>query len=238
MVKDLGLLDRKIEDLKASINGLRSDMPRAEQILGDIEQRLIETRGTLFTRQQHELEEMGKKINMLETRMEETESDIEEGIERVRKEARSSEISRFLSVANDNRKRIAGLEQMKKEFEEVKKRSASFNAQKMKDTILTDFEKINNSLVESIEQKKNEIQRVEQETAQMREGIESLKGLEERVKGVNAEGISRDLEILKTKTKWLEQQIEGLDIKPLHERLRELEGDLRRVTGSSPLVME
>ena len=127
---------------------------------------------------------------------------------------------------------------MKKEFGEMRKRSASFNAQEMKDNILTDFQKINNDLVESVEQKKSEIHRIEQETAKMREGIESLKTLEEKVKGVNGEGISRDLEILKTKTKWLEEQIEGFDIKPLHERLRELELDLKRVTTNSPMIVE
>jgi len=238
IVRELSLLDRKISDLNSSINGLRSDMPKAEHILEEIEQRLIETKGTLFTRQQHELEEMSKRIGMIEARIEENEKDIEEGIERIRKEAQGRDISRFLSAVNDNKKRILKLEEMKKSFDEIKKRSASFNAREIKENILSDFEKINNNLVNSIEQKKSEIQRIEQETARMREGIESLKGLEEKVKGVNAEGISRDLEILKTKTKWLEEQIEGLDIKPIHDRVRELELDLKRITNSSPLVLE
>jgi len=237
IVRELTLLDKKITGLKESIKGLRSDMPKAEHILGDIEQKLVETRGTLFTRQQHELEEMARKIGMLETRMQENEKDIEEGIDKLRKGG-GADISRFLSTVNDNKNRIKEMEGMKQEFEEMKKRSASFNAQEIRENILTDFEKINTNLVETVEQKKSEIHRIEQETAQMREGIESLMKLEDKVKGVNAEGITRDLEILKTKTKWLEEQIEGLDIKPIHERICELETDLKRITSSSPMVLE
>ena len=72
----------------------------------------------------------------------------------------------------------------------------------------------------------------------MKEGIVSLQGLEEKIKGVNTENISRDLEILKTKTKWLENQVEGLNIKPIHDRIVELESELKKVSGSSPIVME
>jgi len=46
------------------------------------------------------------------------------------------------------------------------------------------------------------------------------------------------LEILKTKTKWLEEQMEDLDIKPLHERIQEIETEMKRVSNSSPLTVE
>jgi chromosome segregation ATPase len=238
IARELNTTDAKITSLNDSINALRSDMPKAEHILAEIEQRLIETKGALFAKQQHELEEMAKRIGMIESRIEETERDIEESVGRMRRQSGAGDMSKFLSVVNDNKRRIEGVEAMRKEFESVKKRSASFNAQEIKDNIMKDFEKINSSLVESVEQKKTEIQRIEQETAKMREGIESLKELEKKVGGVNSEGISRDLEILKTKTKWLEEQLEGLDIKPLHDRLKELELDLNRITTNSPLVVE
>lgn len=238
IVNELNDVDTKITDLNESIKALRTEMPRAEHILAEIEQRLIETKGALFAKQQHELDEMSNRISMIESRVEETERDIEERVNRMRKQSGMADVSKFLSVMNDNRRRIEGIEEMKREFESIKKRSASFNAQEIKDNIMKDFEKINNSLVESVEQKRTEIQRIEQETAKMREGIESLKELEKKVGGVDSEGISRDLEILKTKTKWLEEQLEGLDIKPLHDRLKELELDLNKITTNSPLVVE
>jgi DNA repair exonuclease SbcCD ATPase subunit len=238
IAQEVGVLEKKIDELNNSISGLRLEMPKAEHILVEIEQRIGQTKGALFTKQQHELDEMIKKIGLIESRVEGTERDVEESIEKIKKETGVSEIGRFLNNVNENRKKIEELQLMKKDFNEIKKRSESFNAQEIKENIITDFEKINNNLVESVEQKKSEIQRIEHETAQMREGIESLKGLEQRIGKVNAEGITRDLEILKTKTKWLEEQIEGLDIKPLHERIHELETDLRRIISSSPLVVE
>jgi len=238
IVKEISDMEKKISDLNTSITRFREEMPRTEHILMEIEERLKETSGALFAKQQHQLEEMQRKINMIEARVEGTEKDIEEAVERMKKGGVEAEISRFLRDVNENKQKIAKLEEMKRDFEEMKKRSASFNAQEIKENILMDFEKINTNLVESIEKKKSEIQRLEQETAQMREGIESLKNLEGKIKGIDSETITRDLEILKTKTKWLEEQIEDLNIKPLHDRIQELETDLKRVTSSSPLVVE
>jgi uncharacterized phage infection (PIP) family protein YhgE len=159
-------------------------------------------------------------------------------MQKMRKEFGESDVPKFLKEVDKNRKRIEGLEDMKIRFEDMEKRSASFDAQEVKDSIVTEFEKINTDLVESIEKKKSEIQRLEQETAQMREGILSLKNLEGKLKDMDSESITRDLEILKTKTKWLEDQIGEINIKPLHDRISELETDLKRITSNSPLIVE
>ena len=235
---DLGKLESKMEELSEAFSRLRSGIPTREQIVSAMEEKMKQTGGVFLTKQQHDLEEMKVRLEMMESRVQGTERDMEEEIERLKKGMGEGEMRRFLGEVNENRRRIAELEGMRKEFEDMKKRSASFNAQEMKENILGEFEKINNELVESIEKKRNEMQRMEQETAAMREGIMSLKGLEERVKGMDSEGITRDLEILKTKTKWLEEQIEGLNIRPLHDRMQELEAELRRVTSSSPMIVE
>jgi len=165
---DLGALERKMQELNKAIAGLRSDMPRSEQILTDIEERLNQTSGALFTKQQYEVEELKKKVGAMESRVGGLESELEEEIERIRRQSGESEISRFLSELNESKKKITGLEEMKKEFETLKKRSASFNAHEMKENILSEFEKINSNLVESVEKKKNQIHQIEQETARLR----------------------------------------------------------------------
>lgn len=238
IVNEISSLQKKIDELNQSISALRTQMPRSEHILMEIEEKLRNTSGAIFTKQEHEIGEMKKRLQMMETRVQEAEKNVEEDIEKMKRQSAESELPKFLNEVKENKKKIEALEAMKTEFDEIKKRSASFNAKEMKENILTEFEKINTDLVESIEKKRSEIERIEEETARMRDGIESLKNIEDKIKGMDSENISRDLEILKTKTKWLEEQVEGLNMKPLHERIKELELELKRVTSASPLVVE
>jgi len=238
LVNEINTMEKKIGELNDSISSLRLEIPQTEHILSEIEQRIAETKGVSFTQNQHQLEEMRRRLETMESRIQGSEQEMEEEIEKIRKESKSADLSRFMNVIESNRSKIEELEKMKADLDIIKKRSASFDAQEIKNTILDEFERINSKLVESVEKKKEEIQKIEQETAKMREGIESLKNLEDKVKGVDADNISRDLEILKTKTKWLEEQVEGLDIKPIHSRLKELEAELRKITVRSPLIVE
>lgn len=238
LASDMGTIDARIKKLANEIALIRSEMPHTSHILAEVGERMKETSGAMITRQQHSMIEINRKLEMIESRVAGSEKDLEEEVEKMRKQSGESELPRFLNELADSKKRITKLEEMANEFDALKKRSESFNAQELKDSVFREFERINESLVQSIEKKKDDINRMETETVQMREGIESLRGLEDKIKGMDSEGISRDLEILKTKTKWLEEQIEGINISPLHDRIEELETDIRRIVGNSPLIVE
>ncbi len=60
----------------------------------------------------------------------------------------------------------------------------------------------------------------------------------EHVKGLNIEELRRDLEIIKTKQEWIENNIERIDMKPLLRKMEELEHKIRLIRTSSPIVLE
>ncbi|MBN2330958.1 MAG: hypothetical protein JXC85_04015 [Candidatus Aenigmarchaeota archaeon] len=66
----------------------------------------------------------------------------------------------------------------------------------------------------------------------------SVKGMEE----AGTAGVMRDLEILKTKAEWLESTVQKFDLKPIYEKIEELETRLsasgRGEGGYAPIVIE
>ncbi len=59
-----------------------------------------------------------------------------------------------------------------------------------------------------------------------------------QVKGPDMEELRRDLEIIKTKQEWIENNIERIDIKPLLRKMEELEHKMRVIRVSSPIILE
>ena len=66
----------------------------------------------------------------------------------------------------------------------------------------------------------------------------SVKGMEE----AGAAGVMRDLEILKTKAEWLESTVQKFDLKPIYDKMEELETRVsasgRGGGGYAPIVIE
>ena len=59
----------------------------------------------------------------------------------------------------------------------------------------------------------------------------------EDIEKMNIGGVRRDLEILKTRQQWLENSIKRFDVKPLYEKIEDIEHVLRRFKMSSPVVV-
>ncbi len=238
LVDEIGRMQQTIHELNQSLEGFRSEMPRTEHILEEIEHRIAQTKGVALTQDKHETSELKRRIELMESRLQGAEQDMEEEIEKLKREGRSAEFSKFMTAVEDNRKRISELYPLKQEVESIKSNAASFDAQEMKNGVMAEIGKLESKLSETVAKKGEDIQRLEQEMARMRQAIDSIREVGEQVKGVDSKSMSRDLEILKTKSKWLEEQVEGLDLKPLHSRLKDLEHEMRKITVRSPLIVE
>lgn len=96
---------------------------------------------------------------------------------------------------------------------------------------------------------KSEIAEVAVEHQSKEEVFDSdIRGLKKAVKDmrpfggqsgrIDVDELRRDLEIIKTKQEWIENNIERIDIKPLLRKIEELEHRIRVITVSSPIVLE
>jgi len=183
------------------------------------------------------IQDMDNSIYLLNTRLEGMEKDFEEDVERLRKEAKEKSTAMLSGNMDETNRTSELLEKLRTDFEAIKRR-VPLDGQDIKDDIAREFEKASDKMKDLIEKQRNGVQRVEHETAQLREKLETMKTPSGDAKELDTESIKRDLEILKTKTGWLEEQIENLNLKPMIDRINELETDLKKAMKSSPLVLE
>ena len=76
------------------------------------------------------------------------------------------------------------------------------------------------------------------EIEKLKKDIETMREIEKHIRGLNLQEIRRDMEIIKTKQEWIENNIERIDIKPLLRKMEELEHRIRVIRVSSPIVVE
>ena len=101
-----------------------------------------------------------------------------------------------------------------------------------------ELDKIKESLRDIDEKSRSEMEALEIEIRAMNTKLGTMNTSVKGMEGAGAAGVLRDLEILKTKTEWLESMIQKLDLKPIYEKLEELEERVMAAGGYSPLVIE
>jgi len=101
-----------------------------------------------------------------------------------------------------------------------------------------EMEKIKASLKEMEYKSEHDIESLEIEINALNSKLGSMTTSVKGMEGAGAVGILRDLEILKTKAEWLESTVQKFDLKPIYEKIQELEERLRSAGGYSPVVIE
>jgi len=168
-------------------------------------------------------------------------------------------MGRLLRKINDTDNNI---KEMKKELEKEKKENAVTRAQMakfFKDTkqelerieeteskdvvgieknVSKEIARLRESMKETLQENKEQKEMKENEFKTIKRDMDQVKIFRKKKKKMDIEDISRNLESVKTKTQWLEQKIEELDLKPLFEKVERLENLLKTVRVSTPYVIE
>lgn len=144
------------------------------------------------------------------------------------------DIASFLAEIRKNRERIAKMEGRLGSF----KKHDSTRRDGLEDDIHREFERIRDDVKKDTAENAEAIKIIEAEISNIRERIGEIKMIGDGMKGFDMESLARDIEVLKQRTHWLEENIEKLDIQPLFERIREIEEQLRTTRGESPLIIE
>ena len=81
-------------------------------------------------------------------------------------------------------------------------------------------------------------ERMLSEIEDLKKGTENMEKLGGQFKSFDLGELRRDLEIIKTKQEWIENNIERIDIKPLMRKMEELEHRIRVIRVSTPIIVE
>jgi len=102
-----------------------------------------------------------------------------------------------------------------------------------------DIEKLKESLKEADSRSKSELESLETEVRAMNTRLGTASTSMKHMEGAGVAGIMRDMEILRTKLDWLESTVQKFDLRPLYDKLAELEERTRHDAGGySPIVIE
>ena len=101
-----------------------------------------------------------------------------------------------------------------------------------------EFERLSKDVKENLEKNRHAVDRMEAEVKFMKEDIARMLSIEGEMKRISAKSIERDIESLKAKSNWLETSMKGFDIDPIVEKINELEGKIRILKASQPLILE
>jgi len=149
-----------------------------------------------------------------------------------------SEISKLFAEIIKNRERIKSMEGSLKELSSSKAQAAEMGMKSIDEKVSAQLEKMDAAVRDSITKSGEELDKVVGDLKNLKSEIEGLKKLTEVLNTMDISGIRRDIESLKTKSKWLEQQIENVDIEPLYELIKEIEGRVSYSRTTSPVIIE
>jgi hypothetical protein len=215
-----GVNPARVQALESRLDELKSRLP--EQIGKGTEKKLNDLK-----------EEMeGKLAEMDNLKRDLVESTIEELL------AQPDNVSKLMD------------EKLAKEIKDIRERVAKMDQKAgPSDAKLTTLLKESDEREKELEKIKESLHDIESRSGKDLESLEiELKALTSKlsstttsVKGMEGAGvtdITRDLEILKTKAEWLESTVQKFDLKPIYEKIEELEDRLRTHGGYSPMVIE
>ena len=148
-----------------------------------------------------------------------------------------SEMSKLFSEVVKNRERIKSMESSSSKMGSVN--TGKIDVRGLEDKISNEIQTINKSVMDNVSKSRQEVDRMGGEIRNLRRNIEEFKGLTSKLDNLDVAGLRRDIESLRERNKWLEQQINSLDMEPLYELIKEVEG---RVASSSryaaPVIIE
>lgn len=147
------------------------------------------------------------------------------------------EVSKIFSEVVKNREKIKSVEETVKRDVSSKPQTPTIDAKGIDSRISAKVDVITNQVKINLEKSRGDLDRVMGDIRSLKMDIDSLKKTHDSLGKMDVSGLRRDIESLKTKNKWLEQQISNIDIEPIYDMIKEVD---RKVSsgGSGPVIIE
>jgi HPt (histidine-containing phosphotransfer) domain-containing protein len=150
--------------------------------------------------------------------------------------ALKAEIDRAITSVSSNTKSMERIENIEEDVKSLKSVLENFDVKNLEDQIFMEFGEINKKIKTGVRSNKEFIDRIDTEVKIIKEEIEKMRTARKSIKGM--EGMRHEIESLKAKNHWLESQIERIKIKPIVEKIIEIEKLIQGMTVAQPIVIE
>ena len=163
-----------------------------------------------------------KRIESLEKRIQSLENLLEKRVSKTLQKIRPIDIEKYSSLV----KRMNILDD---KIEDLKKEESSL--EKLRPEVNRTIENLNRKISNTLMKNKMDIKHADEE-------ILILKNQLAEVRKLDIKRLLREMEVLKMKTRWLEEHVDRFDVKPIFEMIDELESRIKAITSTTPMVIE
>jgi len=112
------------------------------------------------------------------------------------------------------------------------------NIKSLEHDLTTEFQKLSKEVKDSVQSNRHAIDKMEAEIKFLREDVGKIMGLEEEMNRLNMKSLTRDVEGLKERNRWLETSFKSFDIDPIMEKITEIEDKIKILKASQPIIIE
>ena len=137
---------------------------------------------------------------------------------------------------------IKRVEDLSKEIKSVKKELSSKAGEKkvveFENDVFKEIESMNRAIKSSFEDQNKYVKKLALDVSALSEKIGEIEKISQSAHPDKIDKIAREIEAMKMKLQWLENQISQLDLHSIHEKISEIERRIHIMKRSSPLVIE
>ncbi len=165
---------------------------------------------------------------------------------------RSNDIKALQMDVNKNEREIEGMatdikdlkqasesiEPLSKDVSALRDRLGKMDFEGLGKEIYSQFQRMNEEISQSTERNDDAVERLKVEMKTLTEKLGSVQKMEEQFEQQDVPGLKRDIEALKQRNQHLEQQLSGIEIKPLVDMLRDMESRITHIQNQSAFVIE
>jgi len=128
--------------------------------------------------------------------------------------------------------------EFEKELKSVKDVLEDFDVKNLEEDVFKQFSRSSSDAAKTIETQKKDIEEIEIELSAVKKSLSDFQIFEKEFTGLDISNLKKDIESLKVKSHWLEMELEKLSIRPLLEKMNELESRISTIRLSHPTIIE
>jgi len=149
-----------------------------------------------------------------------------------------SDIAPLMAGLRETRERTNRLESGMNRLENLCRKTEGIDQEKLWSTVQSEIDKLSAELKEQASKDRDRIEDLQSQLSGMKDVFKELRHIHEALKGVDIAAVARDIESIKQKLSWLEQNQKPAGIDELMERLEDVEAQLKGARLGAPLVIE
>lgn len=228
----------KIKEFKREVDALRNVIRKTvDEVVGEKLGDIVVT-GEAETEGGGSLE---KRIASLEIAVENIDESVKEAVDeefRNLSEGEGMEIVKGEVESGDLDKVNNKILMLKREIEMLRSELESSSVKRLEEELQKVVGSLKSQVNKVIVDSRDLEERIASELEDVKKEMINLKSKGEHAGGLNMKEFIRDLEIIKTKQEWIENNIERIDIKPILRKMEELEHRIRMIGGSAAVIVE